>query len=346
MKTMFIGIAAGALCLNASAQSSVTAYGLIDASVTYARASSTPTLPSQDLYSMSSDASRLGFRGVEDLGGGMSAFFKLEHGFNIDTGAATSATQFWNREAFVGVGDKAFGSVQLGSHFSPYIYTTGKVDPFGRFGLGAILGLLQGAPRGWPASYSNSVQYITPNWSGFVGKLLVSLGEGAATGHSYAASAEYTQGKLYASFNVDQIKVVASTVGLTGNPVKSTTWALGATYDFGVAKLAGWFQRNDIDRLPSVDGYLLGVTVPAGPGEVRATWSHRKETNADATQTAVGYYYPMSKRTWLFTQAGVVKNDGTASYGLGPARAEQLAAGLRTAGRDIQGLQFGMRHTF
>ena len=59
------------------------------------------------------------------------------------------------------------------------------------------------------------------------------------------------------------------------------------------------------------------------------------EDDADATQTAIGYYYPISKRTWLFSQVGEVRNSGTARFGLGPARVEQLAAGLREPGRDI-----------
>ena len=346
VKAVLIGIAAAAVPVGASAQAGVTIYGLIDVSVNYSRADSTATSGSKNLYTLSSDASRFGFRGNEDLGSGRSAYFKLESGYNVDTGAQTNPLQFWNREAFVGIGDKSLGSVQMGSHFSPYIYTSGKVDPFARFGLGAILGILQGAPRGWPVTYNNSVQYITPNWGGFVGKLLVSAGEGADTGHGYAASAEYMQGKLYASFNVDRIEVPTATVGLTGEPVKSTTWAVGVTYDFGMAKLAGWLQRNQIDELSDADGYLLGITVPAGQVEIRATYSHRSEDDADATQTAIGYYYPISKRTWLFSQVGEVRNSGTARFGLGPARVEQLAAGLREPGRDIQGIQLGMRHYF
>jgi predicted porin len=328
------------------AQSNVTIYGLIEMSVTYARFNQTPSRPASHLYTLSSDASRLGFRGLEDLGGGRRAYFKLEHGVSLDAGTQTNATQFWNREAYVGLGDRTFGSIQLGSQYTPEITTSGKVDPFGRFGLGAILGLLQGSPRGWAQAYNNAVQYLTPDIYGVQGRLIAAAGEGTTAGRSAAGAIEYARGPLYAAVNYDDIHVTAASVGLPGNLVKTRTYSVGATYDFSVVKIAGWWQTNRINGLPKANGYMLGATVPVGTGEIRASYSHRSLTNADATQMVLGYHYYLSKRTALFSQVGRTLNSGTAAFGLGPARTEEAAAGQLAAGRDITGVQLGMRHLF
>jgi predicted porin len=342
----FVAAATALLSAAVQAQSSVTLYGLIDMSVNYARFASTATRPSQHLYALSSDASRLGFRGVEDLGGGQSAYFKLETGVSLDTGTQTSATQYWNRETYVGLSDRGWGSLQLGSQFAPMVWNSGKVDPFGRFGLGSITGLLQGSPRGWAVTFNNAVQYISPNLGGFVGRLMVAPGEGAATGRSLTASAEYSRGPAYVTVNYDRTGANAAAVGLTGGTVYVRTVSVGGTYNLGPVKLAGWFQSNRAARLANVDGYLVGATVPVKSGELRASYSSRDQVNADASLSALGYYHFLSKRTWLFGQVGRIDNTGTAAFGLGPARAEEAAAGLLAGGRSVDGVQLGIRHFF
>lgn len=347
MKKILIAAAVSALFGGSAwAQSSVNVYGLIDMSVNYVRAGSTASRPSQSLATLSNDASRIGFRGNEDLGGGLRAYFKLETGVSLDSGNATSATQFWNRESYVGLSEKQFGSVQLGSQYAPMVWTSGKVDPFGRFGLGSITGLLQGSPRGWAVTYNNAVQYTTPDLDGFLGRLMVSPGEGAATGRSYTVSGEYAKGPVYATLNYDRVGTSATSVGLSGATVYTSTMSIGGTYNFGPVKLAGWYQSNRADKLANVNGYLLGATVPLAQGEIRMSYLHRSQTNADATQTALGYYHFLSKRTWLFSQVGRMRNTGTAAFGLGPARTEEAAAGLLTGGRTLNGIQLGIRHFF
>jgi predicted porin len=339
---------AAALCmpLYAVAQSNVTVYGLIDMSVNYARFGSTANKPADNFYALSSDASRLGFRGTADLGDGRHAYFKLEAGVSVDTGAQTSATQFWNRESYVGLSDNVLGSVQMGSQYTPAVWSSNKVDPFARFGLGAIVGLLQGSPRGWAVTLNNSVQYISPNLDGLVGRLMAAPGEGSPTGRSYAASLEYAHGPLYLVANQDRTGVTAASAGLSGGPVTAITTSIGATYDFRIVKLAGWYQTNRVANAPHANGYLVGMTLPAGPGEFRATYVRRNLENADASQMAVGYYYFLSGQTMLFGQVGRLDNSGTAAFGLGPSRTEEAAAGLLVAGRDTTGLQLGIRYTF
>lgn len=175
---------------------------------------------------------------------------------------------------------------------------------------------------------------------------MISPSEGAATGRSYTASAEYAKGPFYGTVNYDQIGTTAASVGLTGGTVTARTFSAGGTYNFGVVKLAGWYQTNRVANLPNVNGYMAGATVPVGTSEIRGSYSHRSQTGADASQTALGYYYFLSKRTWLFSQVGRTKNSGTAAFGLGPARVEEAASGLLTGGRTVTGIQLGIRHFF
>lgn len=330
----------------ALAQSSVAMYGILDVSAEYLSLGSTATRPAANLTTLTSDTSRFGFRGTEDLGGGMKAYFKLEAGFQADTGTQTSATAFFNRESYVGLSHSQLGSVQLGSQWAPNLFMALKVDPFTRFGVGGQYTLLQGL-RGYQNRYDNVVQYISPTIGGVTARLVAAAGEGAATGSSYSGNVEYTGGPLYLGTVYDQVHVAAASVGLSPrDPVVSRTLSLGATYDFKVVKLAGWYQTNRIDSLPDVNGYMLGFSVPVGVGEIRASYARRSATNASASLAAIGYGHYLSKRTQLYANVGRLNNSGTAAFRMGPATTEQAAAGLPGAGQDTTGYQAGIRHFF
>jgi predicted porin len=345
MKFCLTAMALAASTTGALAQSNVEIYGRLDLSANYLKYGSTPTKASTNLSTLSSDASLIGFRGREDLGDGLRAYFKLEHGLQMDTGVQTSATAFWNRESYVGLGHSSYGSVQLGSQWSVNISASARVDPFTRFGSGSMIYLLQGG-RGFQISYSNAVEYLTPTVAGVSAKVLVSAGEGSVLRRSYSGSVDYAKGPIYATLTYDQVKLTATSLGLTGNPVNSPTWNLGATYDMSVVKLHGWYQGNRIDGLPKVSGYMAGISVPIGAGVVHASYTHRSASNADASLVGVGYDYNLSKRSLMYVVLASVNNSGTAAFAIGPSGAEQRAASLPAAARDAKALQIGMRHYF
>lgn len=345
MKTVMLVVAATTCSVSAFAQSSVTLYGRLDISANRFNLGGTPTRASEHLNTVTSDSSLFGFRGSEDLGGGLQAYFKMENGFQIDTGAQSSSTTFFSRESYVGLGDRQFGSFQFGLQYSPTIFTSSKVDPFFRLGLGSISSILQGN-RGYGVIYANSIEYLTPAIAGISGRMLVALSEGAINGNSYAAGVEYAAGPFYAALTHDRSRTAATTVGLTGNPVGTKTWAAGATYDFSVVKLHGWYQINRTDGVPNVNGYLVGVTVPAGQADVRATYTRRNQPNANASLVALGSNYYLSKRTLMYAQVGRVINSDNSAFGLGAARTDQAAAGQLAPGREVSGLSIGIRHTF
>lgn len=335
-----------------AANSSVTVYGRLDVSVNHLRYGGTSAAPSGSATYVSSDSSQLGFRGTEDLGGGMRAYFKLEHWFNADTGAQFNPAQFWSREAYVGAGDASFGSIQLGSQYAPALWVSVKSDPFFRANSGAIFTLLQQSPsnlRGFVAGVNNSVQYISPTLGGVTGRVMIGASEGTTPGRSEHASVEYAADRLFVGVSYDQTKITGAAGGTPSVAVVSNkTFTAGATYRFDFAKLHAYYMQSNLEFQPKVNGYMVGTTVPVGAGDIRASWTTRNArdaANSDVTLLAAGYFHALSKRTSVYGVVSRVSNDGNARVNLWPASVDAGAA-LPRAGESVTGLQAGIRHLF
>jgi len=335
--------------------SSVTIYGRVDASLNLHRFAPNAGQPGFSTRYISSDTSRWGIRGSENLGGGLSAYFKMEHGFNVDTGLPSSATAYFNRETLVGLNHRSFGSLQLGSQFTPSIWLTGKLDPFQRSNTGAILTLFQqgGAvgPRGYPSQHNNAAQYISPVMGGFVVRALVATTEGQApVGKPRSLSVEFTRGRLFLGGAYERVNTIGSAVGQpTRLTAPNTAVLLGATYRFDGFKLHGMLIKNRIDGTTGMSGGMAGVSVPVGAGEIQATYQRRNvddTANSDASLLAVQYMYPLSKRTSVYVGTARQRNDGSASFGIWPSRLDPGAVGFPRAGGDVSAFQTGVRHLF
>lgn len=340
---------------SANSGPTIELYGRLDASVNLHRYSATPARPGQNASFVSSDTSYWGVRGTEDLGGGSRAYFKLENGFNVDTGAMSNPTTLFNREAFVGLGHASYGSIQLGSQWSPSLLLTAKVDPFRRSNTGAILTLFQqggaAGPRGYPGQYNNSIQYLSPTVGGFFGRVLVATNEGASQfGYPKSLSLEYTQGRLFAGVVYDRLNTAGSAVGRpTVAAVTNSTVSAGATYRFDLFKVHGYYLKNKIEGTTGMTGGMLGVSVPVGAGEIQATVQRRNVddvANSDAQLVAVQYMHSLSKRTSLYVGVGHQKNDGNANFGIWPSRLDAASAGVPAAGANVNAYQMGIRHIF
>ena len=339
----------------AAAQSDLTLYGRADASYNYRSFGSTPTVgatagkPETHYSSVSSDTSYWGIVGKEDLGNGRKAYFKMENGFNIDTGAQGNATTLFNREAYVGLGDSAIGNIQLGSQFGPTVAITGEVDPFQRSNLGGNGILFQNGPattRGYTLKYDNAIQYLSPTTNAVSVRALVSLGEGSVPGPNYAGSVRYVAGPLMLGSIYDRNRILATTVGLTGATVTSQTLALGAKYVLGFGTLNAYALTNRIPGLPHANGYSLGAVILAGPGEIRTSVARQDVGTGKGTLGAIGYFYLISKRTMLYTAAGRLTNQGTSIFSMAPTVNESTAAGLPGKGQSVNGFSLGMRAMF
>lgn len=336
MKKTLIALAAVAATGAAFAQSSVTLFGIVDLNVRNVKQGD------ESLTSMSQDgiaSSRLGFRGVEDLGGGMKAGFWLEAGLNPDTGTP-NGLQFQRRSTVSLMG--GFGEVRLGRDYTPTFWNHTVYDPFGTNGVGSSVNTFSvlGSGATTLVRANNSIGYFLPNFGGFSGQFMYALKEAktANTPNEYAG--------LRLTYAAGPLSVALATAS-EGSSVETESFKrtnIGASYDFGVAKpmvqyTLGKFGDAEVKHL------MVGVVAPVGAGNIKASYTRSDYNpaagNGDANQIAVGYDYNLSKRTAVYgTYSRLTNKNGGSSFGLTPNAAAQTANGKST------GIEFGVRHSF
>jgi len=343
MKKSLIALAVLAASGAAFAQSTVTLFGVVDAAYGVGKGS---VSNKSQLKNSGYNSSRLGFRGTEDLGGGMTASFHLEAGVNNDDGtgsasnslnqsvtAANAGTQglTFNRRSTVSL-TAGFGEVRLGRDYTPQFWTETAFDPFGTNGVGTNIAYGKGGSTGVRAS--NSIGYLSPSFSGFKVWAQTYMGENASTaakaGDGNAVRFSYDQGPLSAAYATSTTTVSAG--------VKNTTSNFGASYDLGVAKLIGQSTKTKVTGQADIDGYVLGATAPLGAGTARFALSETDKAGVKSNLTAIGYVYGLSKRTDLYTTYATVKNKGGATAALNGA--------VTGANRTSTGYEFGVKHSF
>lgn len=326
----------GAFAGSASAQTNVTVYGVVDAGVNRVDDGVNATT---GIDSGLQSGSRLGFRGSEDLGGGLSAIFTLESGFNIDDGRQGQGGRLFGRQAFVGLTNPSWGTLSLGRQYAPIRKAVEAVDPFG-------LGLAGTASRVfnlYGERIDNSINYASPEFGGFSGQLMYGFGEQAGSnslGRNIGASASYVNGPILVQFAYHDQNLLTAANADNGS---ADTVMLGGSYDFGVAKLHLAYAQNDGETVAGVanvdsNDMLVGASAKFGPGTVLATYIRHADdlvANGDSNLWALGYTYAMSKRTNLYTSYGQIRNDPGASLG-----------GAAAAGEDPTQFNIGVRHRF
>lgn len=310
----------------AHAQSSLTISGKVEASVDYLRISS-PTGASRTHTGLSSDSSRLIFEGVENLGGGWSAKFKLDHGFNVDTGATGFGGAFFGREAMVGLASP-HGEFRLGRNYIPMDDLTAPLDPFYFAGIGAAWPMAIFTPR-----INNSIKYISPRIGGFQARALASAGEGVAGAQYLGLGASYSDQRmnLHAAYTAQKNALPAG---------DRKEFMLGGDYKFGGPRLTGFYIQRDDPGQARRNTALVGTNWPVGSGEIRASYLLERQGNARASRAVLQYMHFLSKRTSVF--AGIARLNNN------PGFSETLNPALPTLakGEDITGTQIGIRHTF
>ena len=292
------------------AQSSVAISGLVDVYVASTRMAGAPGRVTE-LGSGGLTTSWIGFRGTEDLGGGLKASFYLEHRFNPDDGSQSSATTFWKGGSWVGLSSDTMGSVKMGRWWSQaFLKSQYAADPFGMGTLGegtygsvgcgpAFTGGCLGAF--WvnnAVSYENSI-------GGFSFGVQASA-EAAGPGGKHPANVgvSYSAGPLYLGAGYEK----------SNDGSANERWAsLAANYDLGVAKLyAGYGWGQDAASVKRKN-LLTGVSVPVGPGALIASYDVQSQGGVRVEQLlSVGYKYMLSKSTNVFA---VVAHDSKAPVG-------------------------------
>ena len=324
-KKTLIAAAAATLAAGASlAQSSLTLFGVMDAGVSHYRTTSSSYNPlrpaelrqSQTVLSPSGNASsRIGFRGTEDLGGGLAASFWLEAPLSNDTGSGI--TNFGRRSTLSLSGP--FGEVRLGRDYTASFWNDAVFDPFSVNGVGTNLiavvnsniaasralatgGLLNGGLSAGTDSYlrtSNAISYfLPPNLGGFYGQVQYALHENTKVSNvpdSPSQRGRYVGGRIgWASGPADVAlgygESTLASAAAQSEKIKSLN--LGASYDFGVVKVFGeWSRVRDVRHSATpfangalhlsdrYDGLMAGVNVPLGAGVVRASYARVRFVN-------------------------------------------------------------------
>ncbi|MTW12469.1 porin [Pseudoduganella eburnea] len=267
MKKSLISLAILAASGAASAQSNVTIYGIMDAGIVSEHGGKNGNVTK--VGSGINSASRIGFKGTEDLGGGLSAVFTLETGIKEDTGELdNTSNRLFNRQAFVGLSSKTAGTLTLGRQYTPWYNTFVQVgDPF-------QAGLEGSAKNIFPANginvrNDNSIVYRSPEFYGVSGELFYAMGEKAhaSTGRQLGASIGYQNGPLnvrVAYNNINNDTAVGSVV--TEKQIGHNT-LIAANYDFKVVKAYAMFGSNKgLNSANLTSASLPGATtgLPAG----------------------------------------------------------------------------------
>jgi predicted porin len=349
MKKSLVALAALAAATGAFAQSSVTMFGIVDATFAYGKGDVNKRT---QLTNSGLNSSRFGVRGVEDLGGGMNGSFHLEAGLNNDNGSmgATSLDNqgtasgggglTFNRRSTVSLGG-GFGEARLGRDYTPHFWNHTVYDPFGTNGVGTTQTLNSSIGGPTTVRASNSIGYFLPgNLGGAFGQVQYYMGENLSNaankndGSGFSARGGYANGPISAALAFGQTKYLAGTG-------KITTVNFGGSYDLGVVKLSGLYDqdKNALTGLKGT-GFLFGVNAPVGAAEIRAAFStyKTKPGNAQTSKFAVGGVYNLSKRTAAYATFATLTNKN------GAAQALNGATGV--ANKKSSGFDVGVRHSF
>ena len=351
MKKSLIALAVLAASGAAMAQSSVTLYGVLDTGLTYSKGE-------ESVYGMTHVGgnvnSRLGFRGVEDLGNGLKATFNLESGFSADDGTNYMGQDglAFTRTSTVGLAGN-FGEVRLGRMLTSSYLAVSRYDAFGDTGIGASRAWGNWVPEteplaalgAYPTRASNAISYTSPNFSGF--KIGAEYGFGeqqkARDSRYLGLGVTYDNGPLSLGLGYDRLNSNTMDGLLAASDLK--TVHLGGAYNFGVAKLLAFYKQSKVSNAPKFKTFGLGVSAPVGAaGEVRASYNNYKisDDNGKADQLSLGYVHNLSKRTALYGTYAYIKNKDGLAFQLNGAMA---GAGLKD-GEKQHGLQLGVRHAF
>ncbi|WP_020655337.1 porin [Massilia niastensis] len=329
-KTSFA--AAGYLLCSATAlaQTTVSIYGIVDAGLVHESGG-----PAGGVTSVSSgvaSGSRIGFKGKDDLGGGWSAVFGIENGFNTDTGTAGQGGLLFGRQAYVGLTGR-YGAFTLGRQYTPYYKTLRDTgDPFGAVSLAGRAGNLMVTNT----RTDNLVEYVSPVVGGFRVDLGYGAGEAAddsSKNRTLSASLGYAQGPVAVQAAFHRIENPAGT-----DFVRNTL--LAANYKFSMLTAFLSYAINKGPGLADSRDMLAGVSVPFGRN--RLLLSHvrhddRAAAHQDASQWGVGYLVGLSKRTDIYAAYAVIDNRNGAAFKVGNATEK---------GTGDRAVNLGIRHSF
>jgi predicted porin len=305
---------------SALAQSNVTIWGRLNETVERQKVGGTSTTALVD------SNSRLGFRGTEDLGGGLSANFLIEHRFSADTGVANST--FWAGQSEVNLASKTLGAIRLGRFTSEAYFATADYVSMHNHDTGSSADALYYSASG----SNNKIAYQSPEFvPGLVFHAAIGLHEAATTPNYRDFAVNYAIGGLALGAGYDA-------------QGESNQFALRALYGFGPFTVGGYYQLADDAANGKRNNVRLSGMYTMGASEfhlnVGMADDWKNVSDSGAKQYTLGYNYNLSKRTKVYAFYTKVDNDANATYNPGGF------VTAPTAGQNLQSFALGVRHNF
>lgn len=355
----------------------VTVYGAANVSVDFVDNGSAGATSGTRVTKVSSNASHIGFKGSEDLGGGTSAVWQLETLLAMDANGAGAGGLGNGRNTFAGLKGDSWGQVVLGNNDSPFKSSTRKLDVFGntiadnRSLTGGIAGKNAGAS--FDSRNTDSITYTSPNMSGFtlgvqygVANEEAVVASATQKGSMWSIAGAYEAGPLYASLAYEDHTANAA-AGAT--KAKESAYRLGAGYKMDQIEGSFTYEKSrdnfgavcagaaaDTDCYGHNTWTLGGKFNISGSDAVKVAYTRAGErnggniaankNNSGANQFSVGYDHAMSKRTTVFALYTKLNNNTAASFGLGAAAYSTGAVAASVADADPSAFSIGMKHSF
>ncbi|WP_296653413.1 porin [Paraburkholderia sp.] len=377
MKEKVLALSLLAMAAAAHAQSSVTLYGRIDNGIQFESG-----IPGGHQWAAQSGdwgCSWWGLTGAEDLGGGTQAIFQLESQLNTQNGQLEGA--LFSRHATIGFTNPKYGTFKIGNIGAGEIsQDSWGTDPqlMQRYGISSLV-----RGRNW-ASAANAVEYQTPNWNGlqFRGQYSVTNNTSwnraatpAGQGRTNGIEGVYTYGMGDFRVIYDEVRGADGTF----NDVYAHSRSLlaGGTLVFGPVKLYAGYQWMTAPNATDASVGVAPGTQPAGvsaPTVVNHEWlgaawqvnaataltaavyhANANRGNGNATLFTLAATYNLSKRTFLYTEAGYVRNSSTSNLALADSGygnnnfdpvTNTASNGNPGYGRSQQGVFAGIMHQF
>ena len=367
------------------ADNSVTIYGVADVGLEQVEAKGATAGAASDVAGKSrvtSNSSYIGFKGQEELGGGLKAIWQIEQAIDIDDGGGSTKTNgFATRDSFVGLSSAAAGKVIMGRITTPTRNVASKLDVFpGQAGIGAdtaILGNTGQANKQGDLAFDtrkqNSVGFESAKIAGMTLSAAYIANENRTNSNNpwgWGAGLTGGWGPVTAMFAYEEHR---GADGLNGNNMTAASahGSLDTNYRIGVGFIQSGLTVNAIYEMMELrggnatamgagvtelsrDAFWIGGKYAMGQHEFRLAYAMAlaadqtkdfettEVKDSEAQQISVGYGYNFTKRTQVYGVYSTVENDAGAAFDFGPSKSKTNAA----AGADPEGFSIGVRHLF
>lgn len=350
----------------------VSVYGIADVSVDFTKNGDGTTLANGagvatsgvNTHKISSNSSRIGFKGSEDLGGGLKAIFQVERGVQVDSG---SMADIYARNTFAGLAGDAWGSVTLGRNDTPYKSSTRGMDVFADH-IADNRTLMGRGTLGFDQRFSDTVRYDSPNMGGF--QVAAAYTAGAENNISSAANTRGRAESISGTYSVAPFTgVVAYQKNIFGSVASGSIPALTTltdekAYKLGVGYKMDQFGVNGVyektsDNLGSgalgtghKAYYLSGVFNATANDAIKLAYTKAQKlgdgstANTGAKQWSLGVDHSLSKRTMVYAMYTKLDNDAGIAYALSSAGTATGAVAASGFAADPSAFSLGMKHSF